>query len=103
MRDDAEDKYSGAGDYGVGNVRALILPGEQPGKKSPGYEISALIQTATADYAGSDGKKLSHDAIQRRNQIMRELRRRTRMTLKELGQLFGGLSESMVGKILRDE
>ncbi|MDF2963950.1 MAG: hypothetical protein K0S39_5685, partial [Paenibacillus sp.] len=36
-------------------------------------------------------------------QMIRETRKQTQMTLKEIGILFGGLSESMVSKILKED
>lgn len=37
---------------------------------------------------------------QRRNDIIRELRKKSTLSLKELGELFGGLTESTICKIL---
>lgn len=38
----------------------------------------------------------------RRNEIIKDIRKNSSLSLKELGQLFGGLSESRISRILRD-
>jgi DNA-directed RNA polymerase specialized sigma subunit len=35
-----------------------------------------------------------------RNELMRQIRRNSSLTLKQIGELFGGISESRVSRIL---
>jgi DNA-directed RNA polymerase specialized sigma subunit len=82
---------------------ALIQADER--RKAIPLAPQEFFQAIAANY-GVDRKasreKRSNE-VQQRNQMIRETRKQTQMTLKEIGILFGGLSESMVSKILKED
>lgn len=62
-----------------------------------------VLQTIAADcgFAIEEIKKKRSDNVEHRNTIIRALRSQTQLSLKEIGQLIGGLSESMISRIVR--
>jgi DNA-directed RNA polymerase specialized sigma subunit len=63
--------------------------------------FQAIAANCGVDRKASREKRSNE--VQQRNQMIRETRKQTQMTLKEIGILFGGLSESMVSKILEED
>lgn len=103
MQDENTDGYAGAGGYGVA-AKTVQLRDDASRKSISTAAAPESIEAIAAKYA-YDGKtvKLSRDEVRQRNQLIREIRKQTQMTLKEIGLLFGGLSESMVGKIVKGD
>jgi len=71
----------------------------------PALEAEELLRPIATTYGegSEDNRKKRSRQVGNRNQAIREMRKRTQMTLKEIGSLFGGLSESMISKILKTD
>lgn len=68
--------------------------------KTPGDALARL--TAIGNAEGVSVQTLLKDK-DRRNELIRLFRRRSTLSLKELGAVFGGLTESSVSKIIKVE
>lgn len=103
MQDESTGGYAGAGGYGVADKTAQ--PRDDASRKSASAVTAPeSVEAIAAQYAeAGKAAKLSRDEIRQRNQLIREIRKQTQMTLKEIGLLFGGLSESLVGKIVKGD
>jgi hypothetical protein len=104
MRDETADEYKGAGGYGAGFTKVALLQADEPRKDIPLASqefFKAIAANCGVDWHASREKRSNE--VQQRNQMIRETRRQTQMTLKEIGILFGGLSESMISKILKED
>ena len=66
--------------------------------RSPMEAFEKLMRIAQEEHTTLD--QLLKDKV-RRNALIREFRRASFLSMKEIGQLFGGISESTVSKILK--
>ncbi len=66
--------------------------------KSPVEALERLMRIAEAESMTLD--ELLKDK-ERRNALIREFRKSSLLSLKEIGNVFGGMSESTVSKILK--
>lgn len=101
LQDEGTDGYAGADGHGVAVKTAQP---QDAASRTSAIVSPPSIEAIAAQYAEA-GKtaNLSRDEIRQRNENIRALRKQTQMTLKEIGLLFGGLSESMVGKIVKGD
>lgn len=78
----------------------LMMDTGQGGSKIASMEQARAVLGASHNSNEHPGKK-NKDALKARDEAIREMRKNSILTLKQIGELFGGLSESRVSRILR--
>jgi hypothetical protein len=101
MQGETLEEYKGSGGYGVDSAKLVSDERRLPVPST----TQAFLQGLAANYsigleAGYEWRK---DEIELRNQMIREARKQTQITLKEIGTIFGRLSESMISRILKQD
>ena len=104
MREETAEEYNAAegGASRIGTVFQQTAEPRKPISTLKAEELSQLIAAACGEEMEDIREKRSSQ-VGTRNQAIREIRKRTQMTLKEIGLLFGGLSESMISRILKTD
>lgn len=104
MRDETSDEYmrmEGSGNY-FKTVLQQVAEDKKPIPVPKAQELSPRI-AAVFEPDREDYRDKRRSQVGNRNKAIREMRKRTQMTLKEIGLVFGGLSESMISRILKTE